>query len=142
MKAKANLLTTICAALALAFSTLSIAQDEALEQILFTNVNVFDGRAEELQMGVNVLVEGNVIRTISAESVSAPGATVIAGEGRTLMPGLIDNHVHLMLNGSSLLDIEANQTWEDLAIVASRWLSCISTGGSRLSVIWVAQTLV
>ena len=41
---------------------------------------------------------------------------VIAGDGRTLMPGLIDNHVHLMLNGKGLLDIEANQTWEDLAI--------------------------
>ena len=36
--------------------------------------------------------------------------------GRTIMPGLIDNHVHLNLNGSSLFDGEANQTWEDIAI--------------------------
>jgi imidazolonepropionase-like amidohydrolase len=32
------------------------------------------------------------------------------------MPRLIDNHVHLTLNGKDLLDIEANKTWEDLAI--------------------------
>ena len=57
-----------------------------------------------------------MISRISSSSISADGATVIDGGGRTLMPGLIDNHVHLMLNGRGLLDIEANQTWEDMAI--------------------------
>jgi len=92
------------------------AQDEAPTQILFTNVNVFDGTSESLQEGMSVLVEENLIKTISSSSIGAPGATVIDGDGRTLMPGLIDNHVHLMLNGGGLLDIEANQTWEDIAI--------------------------
>ena len=92
------------------------AQDEAPTQILFTNVNVFDGTGESLQEGMSVLIEGNLIKTISSSSIGAPGATVIDGGGRTLMPGLIDNHVHLMLNGGGLLDIEANQTWEDIAI--------------------------
>ena len=97
-------------------SSVAIAQDEAPKQTLFTNVNVFDGKSEFLRMGVDVLVEGNVIKSISEDSIGAPAATVITGDGRTLMPGLIDNHVHLMLNGAGLLDIEANMTWEDLAI--------------------------
>ena len=65
---------------------------------------------------MNVLVVDNFISQISSNPINAPGATVIDGGGRTLMPGLIDNHVHLMLNGAGLLDIEANQTWEDIAI--------------------------
>ena len=41
---------------------------------------------------------------------------VIDGGGRTLMPGLIEGHGHLQMNGTSIADIENNRTWEDLAI--------------------------
>jgi imidazolonepropionase-like amidohydrolase len=44
-----------------------------------------------------VLVNGNVIARISASAIEATGAVRIAGNGRTLMPGLIDNHWHAML---------------------------------------------
>ena len=94
-----------------------VAQEDAPPpQVLFTDVNVFDGTSESLRRGMNVLVEGNLIKTVSSGAIPAPGATVIDGGGRTLMPGLIDNHVHLMLNGTGLLDMEANRNWEDLAI--------------------------
>ena len=46
----------------------------------------------------NVLIEGNLIKTVSTSPIDAGGATVIDGGGRTLMPGLIDAHVHLSLN--------------------------------------------
>ena len=72
----------------------AIAQDEAPARTLFTNVNVFDGFADELAMNTDVLVEGNVIIEVG-EGLSAEGATVIDGEGRTLTPGLIDMHTHL-----------------------------------------------
>ncbi len=62
---------------------------------LFTNVHVFDGFASELAMGMNVLVEGNHIVQVSAEPISADGATVIDGNGRTMTPGLIDMHTHV-----------------------------------------------
>src|SRR6185369_9182133 len=46
----------------------------------------------------NVLVKGNIIERISTSPISAePGTAVVAGGGRTLMPGLIDNHWHAML---------------------------------------------
>ena len=104
----------------------AIAQDEA-PQVLFTNVNVFDGYAETLQNGMSVLVEGNLIKEVSSGAISAPGAMVIDGGGRTLMPGMVDLHSHLLANGDGgLVDIEANFTWEDLGIrmaaMAKLWL--------------------
>ncbi len=44
---------------------------------------------------------------------------VIEGDGRTLMPGLIEGHGHLQMNGNSIADIENNRTWEDLATRAT-----------------------
>jgi imidazolonepropionase-like amidohydrolase len=101
------------------------AQEEATARILFTNVNVFDGTSESLQEGMSVLVEGNLIKTISRSSIAAPGATVIDGGGRTLMPGLIDGHAHVMINGDYGA-IETNMDLTDLAYrvvtVAERFL--------------------
>ena len=112
-----KLLPGILIAALMFFSVSGYAAQDIPPQTLFNNVNIFDGTEDKLYNGMNVLVEGNVIKTISANAIKANDkATVIDGAGRTLMPGLIDNHVHLMLNGSGLLDIEANQTWEDLAI--------------------------
>ena len=91
-------------------------ETEGPAQILITNVRVWDGTSETRTDASSVLIEGNLIKQIALGTMNAPRATVINGGGGTLMPGLIDNHTHLMLNGKSLLDIEANQTWEDLAI--------------------------
>ena len=93
------------------------AKDETKPQTLFTNVNIFDGTSDTLAEGMSVLVEGNLIKKIGKGDVDARvDATVIDAGGRTLMPGLIDNHVHLMLPGPTLPAMEANSTWEDLAI--------------------------
>jgi imidazolonepropionase-like amidohydrolase len=67
-------------------------------QTLFTNVRIFDGKSATLTAPSNVLVAGNKIERISTAPIAAPpSATVIAGGGRTLMPGLIDAHWHTML---------------------------------------------
>src|SRR6202142_3704930 len=65
---------------------------------LFQNVRIFDGKGGSLSAPSNVLVKGNIIERISTERIAAePGMRVIAGNGRTLMPGLIDAHWHAML---------------------------------------------
>lgn len=46
---------------------------------LFTNVDVFDGVTNGLTDNANVLVEGNMTKTISKEAISANGATIIDG---------------------------------------------------------------
>lgn len=72
------------------------AQTAAPSPVLFDNVRIFDGA--KLTAPMNVLVEGNQIAKISAEPIPATDATTrIAGEGRTLMPGLIDAHWHTFM---------------------------------------------
>jgi len=86
-------------------------------QTLFINVNIFDGKADKLATNRRVLVEGNLIKEIGDKDLKgAKYATVIDGGGRTLMPGLIEGHGHLQMNGNSLADIENNRNWEELAI--------------------------
>lgn len=64
-------------------------------QILFKNVNVFDGFSDKLANGMSVLVENNYIKEVG-QSIDAPGAIVVDGEGRTMTPGLIDMHTHIV----------------------------------------------
>lgn len=64
--------------------------------VLFTNANVFDGQSEKLAEGMSVLVEGNKITKI-AKSITPPeGATVIDAKRKTLTPGFIGAHEHLI----------------------------------------------
>jgi imidazolonepropionase-like amidohydrolase len=70
----------------------------ASSSTLFQNVRIFDGRSAALSPPSNVLVKGNVIERISSEPISVgPDVTVIAANGRTLMPGLIDAHWHAIM---------------------------------------------
>ncbi|WP_082897095.1 metal-dependent hydrolase family protein [Thalassotalea crassostreae] len=82
---------------------------------LFTNVNVFNGTENKLYKNLNVLVEGKIIKSIS-KTKPAVGSDVVLidGEGRTLMPGMIDSHVHLAIN-SLFSDLEQNSDHYDIA---------------------------
>ena len=67
---------------------------------LFENVRIFDGKGAPLSAAMNVLVRGNVIDRISKDPIPVNrslATSIIAGDGRTLMPGLIDAHWHAML---------------------------------------------
>ncbi len=86
------------ALLILMLPLVAFAQDDSPRQTLFTNVNIFDGFTPELRTDMNVLVEGNMIKVISKSVIDAPDATLVDGQGNTLMPGLIDMHQHLMLD--------------------------------------------
>jgi len=52
----------------------------------------------ELRQGYELLVEGETIRELSETPLKAAKADVIDCGGRTLMPGLIDSHVHVFLS--------------------------------------------
>ena len=81
-------------------STTVLAQN----QILITNVNIFNGRDEKVVKG-NVLIEGNLISKISTSPIptnKSANVTIIDGKGKFLMPGLIDAHVHTMMESIPL----------------------------------------
>ena len=66
-----------------------------MTQVLFKNCNPLDGKNKTLQPGYWVLVQDNLIQEVSQKEIKAQGATVIDLKGKTLMPGLIDAHVHV-----------------------------------------------
>lgn len=100
----------LAATLVLGFCTTAGADD-----VLFENVRIFDGKGTALSAASNVLVTGNVIEKISETAIEAEGAERIAGNGRTLMPGLIDAHWHAMLIATTVLDTMNDVGFANLA---------------------------
>lgn len=78
------------------------AQSSAPPETVFRNVRVLDVVKGELGPATDVLVRGTTIAAIGSSPQASPNAAVIEGQGRTLMPGLIDVHVHIGF-GSMLL---------------------------------------
>jgi len=75
--------------------------------LLFRNARLFDGHAAECPEGMSVLVADGLIQEVSDKPVKAGGARVIDVAGRTLMPGLIDAHVHAYASDVNVHRIEA-----------------------------------
>ena len=69
-------------------------------QTLFLNAAITDATRREPRLG-NVLVEDGLIRDVEAGERPAEGREVIDLRGRTLMPGLIDSHVHVVASTSA-----------------------------------------
>ena len=66
-------------------------------QLILTNFKLFDGINNQLDEGQVVLVQGGVIKDLGrmTEPAASSNCKVVDLKGNTLMPGLIDNHVHI-----------------------------------------------
>ena len=85
-------------------------------QTLFTNARILDPAAGHYTEG-HVLIEDGIVADIAARPVAAPGRQTIDLRGRTLMPGLIDCHVHVVAHS---MDLAANSQVPDaLAVMRS-----------------------
>ncbi|MBP7335999.1 amidohydrolase family protein [Niveispirillum sp.] len=62
--------------------------------VLIENARIFDGFNEECAEGMSILVEGERIREISPGPIAVQDAVRLDAAGKTLMPGLIDLHIH------------------------------------------------
>src|SRR5437588_9050709 len=60
--------------------------------LVFRSVRLFDGL--DMHDGVDVSVTEGRVEDIGSRLHAGDGTEVIDGEGRTLMPGLIDAHTH------------------------------------------------
>lgn len=76
----------------LALAPASLPAQQPSDALVFRNVRVFDG--VEVHERVTVVAIDGRIESVSPEAVVPEGATVIEGDGLTLLPGLIDAHTH------------------------------------------------
>ncbi|MCZ8043269.1 MAG: amidohydrolase family protein [Beijerinckiaceae bacterium] len=81
---------------------------------LFTNARIVDGTSPEAGAPVSVLVEGGTIREVG-KAVSSAKAKVVDLKGKTLMPGLIDAHVHVV---AGVADLGRNAQLPDSLVTA------------------------
>ncbi|MGY4571087.1 amidohydrolase family protein [Bradyrhizobium pachyrhizi] len=88
--------SALVASIVMSLVALLPAQAQQDGGVLFQNVRIFDGRNGALSGPSNVLIRNNKIEKISTAAIAAE-AQLIAGDGRVLMPGLIDAHWHALL---------------------------------------------
>jgi len=73
----------------------------------FKNFEMLDPDAGELRGGHELVVEGGTIKEVSAKPIKLADASVVDCGGRTVMPGLIDSHVHVVLSDVVLRNLES-----------------------------------
>lgn len=85
------------------FTLTTIVHGQDTETVLFSNVRIFDSDAARLSLPSDVLIKDGLIVAINPTGTDAPtnGVYVIEGNGRILLPGLIDVHVHLTFGSLS-----------------------------------------
>lgn len=64
------------------------------DSFIIKNVHIITGDKTE-KFNQNVYVSKGIIEKISDEPMEIKGVQIIDGEGKTLMPGLIDSHIHI-----------------------------------------------
>jgi imidazolonepropionase-like amidohydrolase len=92
-------------------SVLAVQTPPAPPQVLIKAGRLVDGRSQQVQTNVGILVEGERIRAVGPLAQvqgQAPNARVVDLSQMTVLPGLIDTHTHLLLQG----DI-TSQEYED-----------------------------
>jgi imidazolonepropionase-like amidohydrolase len=73
---------------------------------LFHGGRLLDARRDALVDNAHVLVEDDRIKEVSDRPIGAAGATRVDLRGRTLMPGMIDCHIHLMLREVNIQSLD------------------------------------
>lgn len=76
-------------------------------RLRFENCDLFDGRASEIRKGCHVLVADGTIVEVSERAIDSAADCVINATGHTLMPGLIDAHVHIAAASPNLATLES-----------------------------------
>src|SRR5256885_7518867 len=108
------------------------AQTAPAQQILIKAGRLVDGRSATAQPNVGILIEGERIRAVGplAQIQSqAPNARVIDLGQMTVLPGMIDAHTHLLLQG----DITSQEYEDQLLKQSTAYRAILAARNARLA---------
>jgi len=97
-----------------------------MTDILLRNLALLDTVQGTIGSGYEVLIRGKTIAAVERGAINAPGAETVDLGGRTLMPGLIDCHVHMAPGG---MMAQAKLMPSLVAMRASVWLKAMVLRG-------------
>jgi imidazolonepropionase-like amidohydrolase len=107
------------------FGTVCLAGQTGAKMIALRCGNLFDGRGDSLRKNVVVVIEGEKIKEFA--SAAPAGSEVIDLSGETCLPGLIDTHTHVLLQG----DITAADYDEQLLKQSPEYRTILATVNAR-----------
>ncbi|MEZ4952804.1 MAG: amidohydrolase family protein [Saprospiraceae bacterium] len=94
---------------------LQLPADKPTDIIALTNARIITMEGDEVIEKGAVVVEGNIIKSVSADFVVPKGATEIDCSGKTIMPGIMDVHAH---SGNFRYGLSPQKQWEYYANLA------------------------
>lgn len=124
-------------------------------EYLIQNVQVIDGLLDEGQQHMDVFIRDGLIETVAPSGTiewEVPASSLVDGRGRTLLPGLIDCHVHYSLNpatqdfnesvAQSDLDVSVTLVEQAKNALSAGITSARSAGAPRNLDFWLRDTIV
>ncbi len=112
------------------FATLAVATParaprpvQTASPVLIKAGRLIDGRSDGPQSGVGILIEGDRIKAVgplAQVQAQARGARVIDLSQMTVLPGFIDAHTHLLLQGDSTAQAYNDQRTDSPRSATSR----------------------
>jgi len=115
-----------------ATATTVAAQASAPQQVLIKAGRLVDGRSPQVQTNVGILIEGERIKAVGPVAQvqgQATNARIIDLSQMTVLPGLIDAHTHLLLQG----DVTSQDYEDQLLKQSTAYRAILAARNARLS---------
>jgi imidazolonepropionase-like amidohydrolase len=78
------------------FTFLAAISVAGAQDLVITNARILDGKGGVVERGSVVVRDGRIASVAAGAAANVPGARVIDAQGRTVMPGFIDAHRHII----------------------------------------------
>ena len=118
--------------LALALCAAALGAQTPPQTVLVKAGRLIDGRTSQVQTNVGILIEGDRIKAVGPLAQiqgQAPNARVIDLSQMTVLPGMIDAHTHLLLQG----DITSQEYEDQLLKQSTAYRAILAARNARLA---------